>query len=346
MFRAAAIVACLLLSLGCMPRAIVWRSLPPLPEPRGLAGGFAGVSGGRPIFAGGANFPDRPPWEGGGKAWYDAVYALDASRGAWVRIGSLPQPRAYGASVSYRGALLCIGGGDASHDVPDVTRMLWDGVRLAATSLPPLPVPLANMCAAVVGDELYVACGQRSPDATDASRDVYRLDLATPGAQWESVAPMPGPARILATAASCDGAFWIMGGASLTRGSDGKPVRRYLSDAYRYDPAAGRWTRVADLPTPLAASPSPAMTVDGQIYLLGGDDGSAVGFTPPQRHPGFNRRILRYDARRNKWSDAGTVPVAQVTTPAFEWNGSWIVCSGEVRPGVRSPAVWAYGLRP
>jgi hypothetical protein len=30
----------------------------------GLAGGFAGVHHGVMIFAGGANFPDAPPWEG------------------------------------------------------------------------------------------------------------------------------------------------------------------------------------------------------------------------------------------------------------------------------------------
>lgn len=342
----AALIACVLLLPGCTPRAIEWRSLPPLPESRGMAGGFAGVSGGVPIFAGGANFPDRPPWEGGGKVWYDAVYALDVPRRAWARIGSLPEPRGYGSSVGYRDAVLCIGGGDARHNVADVIRLRWDGSRLTTTPLPPLPVPLANACAAIVGDTLYVAGGQRTLDAAEASADVYRLDLATPDAQWQRVAPIPGPGRILATAASCDGAFWVMGGASLARGDDGKPLRRYLFDAYRYNPAAARWTRVADLPTPLAGSPSPAPGVAGKIYLLGGDDGSAVGVMPPQRHPGFNRRILRYDVRRHRWSDAGTTPVAQVTTPAFEWNGSWIVCSGEVRPGVRSPAVWSYRLQP
>lgn len=346
MFRAIPIIACLFLSLGCMPHNIAWRALPPLPESRGLAGGFAGVSGGAVILAGGSNFPEKPPWEGGLKAWYDAIYALDVSRGVWSRIGSLPEPRGYGASVSYRGGVVCIGGGDARHNVSDVIRLRWDGSRLTVTSLPPLPVPLTHCCAAVVGDELYVACGQQSPEATEASGAVYRIDLATSDARWEAIAPIPGPARILAAAASCDGAFWVMGGASLSRGSDGKPVRRYLADAYRYDPAAHRWTRVADLPTPLAASPTPAPTIGEHLYLLGGDDGTAVGFAPPQRHPGFNRRILCYDVRSNAWRDAGAVPVAQVTTPAFQWNRSWIVCSGEVRPGTRTPAGWSYDLPP
>ncbi len=28
------------------------------------------------LVAGGANFPDRMPWDGGTKVWHDAVYAL------------------------------------------------------------------------------------------------------------------------------------------------------------------------------------------------------------------------------------------------------------------------------
>jgi N-acetylneuraminic acid mutarotase len=340
----AILLVCLLISLGCSRNAITWRALPPLPQARGLAGGFAGVSDGALIFAGGSNFPDAPPWREGKKVWYDAVYALDRPDGKWSRVGSLPEPHGYGASVTYGDAILCIGGGDARHNVADVLCLKWDGSHLTTTRLSPLPATLANACAAVVGDDLFVAGGQRSPDATEASRDVYRLNLRAPGASWESVAPLPGPGRILAAAANCSGAFWVIGGAALSPGPDGKPVRRYLADAYRFDPAKG-WKRVADLPVALAASPSPVPCDGDRLYLLGGDDGSAVGISPPERHPGFNRHVFRYDARRDAWSNAGQLPVAQVTTSAVRWGAEWVVCSGEVRPGVRSPDVWAYRFR-
>jgi hypothetical protein len=48
-----------------------WASLPPLPDREGYAGSFAGVSDGVLLVAGGANFQDRRPWEGGTKVWYD-----------------------------------------------------------------------------------------------------------------------------------------------------------------------------------------------------------------------------------------------------------------------------------
>ena len=42
-----------------------WRELPPLPDAHGFAGAYAGVSGGNLIVAGGANFPDGAPGDGG-----------------------------------------------------------------------------------------------------------------------------------------------------------------------------------------------------------------------------------------------------------------------------------------
>ena len=54
----------------------VWGQLPPLPDRHGFAGGFAGVSHDALIFAGGANFPDAPPWDGGKKVWYDSIFVL------------------------------------------------------------------------------------------------------------------------------------------------------------------------------------------------------------------------------------------------------------------------------
>src|SRR6188474_1845861 len=72
--------------------SITWRQITPLPDPRGYAGMFAGVAGGKLIVAGGANFPDTMPWEGGKKVWYDTVFVLDRSDGQWRIAGKLPRP--------------------------------------------------------------------------------------------------------------------------------------------------------------------------------------------------------------------------------------------------------------
>lgn len=47
-----------------------WTELPELPElpaQLGVAGPFAGVSNDALIVAGGTNFPNGAPWDGGGK---------------------------------------------------------------------------------------------------------------------------------------------------------------------------------------------------------------------------------------------------------------------------------------
>src|SRR5258706_10700944 len=93
---------------------LVWRQLPPLPDRVGFAGPFAGTSGGALIVAGGANFPDKMPWEGGRKVWYEAAFLLERTNGSWRSGFRLPRPLAYGVSVTTRDGVNCIGGSDAN----------------------------------------------------------------------------------------------------------------------------------------------------------------------------------------------------------------------------------------
>jgi N-acetylneuraminic acid mutarotase len=303
------------------------------------------MSHGTLLVAGGANFPDKKPWEGGTKVWYDTVFALERPDGRWTVAGRLPRPLGYGVSATYRNAVVCAGGSDANRHYADAFRLEWKAGKLTTTPLPPLPRPIANACGALLGRTLYVAGGQERPDAAEALRTLYSLDLSSPSARWRERNPWPGSGRMLAVAASLDGAFWLAGGVDLVPGQDGKPERRYLRDAYRYDPARDSWRRLPDLPYPAAAAPSPAPVDESGFLVLGGDDGSKVGFTPPERHPGFNKGILRFDRKSERWVAAGEMPAARVTVPCVRWNGLWVVPSGEARPGVRSPEVWALAGR-
>jgi hypothetical protein len=59
-------------------------------------------------------------------------------------------------------------------------------------------------------------------------------------------------------------------------------------------------------------------------------------------HTGFNRELLLYDTRTHAWRTLGDFPgPSQVTTPAAHLGPDLILVSGEVRPGIRTPAVWA-----
>jgi len=65
---------------------------------------------------------------------------------------------------------------------------------------------------------------------------------------------LPRQRRMLAVAAGFEGAFWLVGGVDLFVGKDEKVERRYLKDAYCYEPEHG-WKRIADLPHSVVAAP-------------------------------------------------------------------------------------------
>lgn len=316
-----------------------WRELAPLPDMEGFAGSFAGVSDGALLVAGGANFPGRRPWEGGNKVWYDLIYVLEDPGGSWKVAGRLPRPLGYGVSVSCGRGVVCVGGGDSNGNSAEAFRLDWREGKLLTTRLPAMPRPIANACDAMVGNHLHIAGGQERPDSKGTLRLAWKIDLSAAEPTWAEVEPWPGTARMLAVAAVSDGAFWIAGGVDLVVGDDGQAVRKYFRDAYRYDAGRG-WTRLADLPAPVTAAPSPAPADDEGFAILGGDDGEQVGIAPGE-HRGFRNEILRYDLATKGWRPAGTLAAPRVTTPCVRWGTSWVVPCGEVRPGVRSPEVWS-----
>jgi N-acetylneuraminic acid mutarotase len=322
-----------------------WQQLAPLPDAIGFAGSFAGTSGGALIVAGGANFPDKMPWDGGRKVWHDTAFILDRTNGRWRSGWKLPRPLGYGVSISAPAGVLCIGGSDATQHVRDVFLLRWQRGELKSESLAPLPEPLANSCGAIVGQTVYVAGGIAAPEATNAMKNFWALDFAKPGAQWQKLEPWPGPARMLSVAATVGGSFFIAGGTDLAPDAKGQPVRTYLKDAYRFTPGNG-WKRIADMPNPVAAAPSPAPTRDGSGFLvIGGDDGSLVDFQPKTKHPGFPKRVLSYDATLDRWNVVGDAPVSRATLPTARWGNLFVMPSGEMKPGVRSPEVWAVSVK-
>lgn len=324
-----------------------WSALPPIPDANGVAGPFAGTADGRLIVAGGANFPDKKPWEGGVKVWHDAIYALDATNGAWRVAGRLPRPAAYGVSISAANGLICIGGSTTNRHYTEVFRLnIGADGQAVITPMPPLPVALADAGGAMLKDVIYIGGGAEAPGEQAASARVFAFDLLKENAAWSEVAPLPGKARIQPLAAAQDGAFFLCGGAALEP-VDGKVRRNYLSDAWKFKPGKG-WSRIADLPHPLAAAPTPAPAVGlAHFFALGGNDGSKAAFQPVQDHPGFNRDILAFHTVTGTWAKFGELPgPARVTTSPVKWGGAWFLPTGEVRPGVRSPETQSFAFAP
>jgi N-acetylneuraminic acid mutarotase len=326
------------------PLTMNWEKLPSLPDREGFAGPFAGVSGGALIVAGGANIPGDKWSEPFVKKWFDSVFVLSQPDGKWRTGFKLPHPLGYGISITANDRLCCLGGSDSTKHYAEAFALQWKDGKLTRKALPSLPAPCANACGALVAGKIYIAGGIEIPTATTAMHTFWVLDLSAQEPIWQELDPWPGPERMLSVAAALEGSFYLFSGVKLSAGDDGKPVREYLRDAYRYTPGEG-WKRLADLPRAAAAAPSPAASVVSRLVIFTGDDGLNVHFEPVEKHPGFPRNALAYDADTDEWTTLDGVPISRATAPAVRWHNRVIIPNGEARPRVRTPEVWSVQLR-
>ncbi|ERJ60875.1 hypothetical protein [Sphingobacterium paucimobilis] len=323
--------------------SIDWSSLMDIPDQVGFAGSFVGIANDALIVAGGANFPDGgAPWTGSKKVWHDDIFVLDHPKSKWKKVGKLPRPLGYGVSITCREGMILIGGSTQDKHSSEVLLLQYEGDSVRFERFPDLPQPLANSTGVILNNIVYILGGTLDHSSTKSESNFWALDLDSVDAGWKILDSWPGPSRMLAVAGAQDEAIYLFSGARLEDGT-----REYLKDAYRYDVGKG-WKEIASLPSPVVAAPSPAFAESsGHLLIFGGDDGSSVGIDPKQdKHPGFSRSILSYDAYADRWSDIGSQPeTAAVTTSLVVWDGRIIIPGGEVRPAVRTRQVVVVDVR-
>ena len=326
----------MIVALSCATQEPAKPEIPDLPDKEGFAGMFAGVSHDALLVAGGANFPERKPWEGGTKVWHDTVYVLESKTSEWKTAGRLPRALAYGVAVTSGDGVVMVGGADATKHYADAFVMTWKDGQLATKPLPSLPQPLAYGCGALIGNKLYLSGGQTAPDTMPVN-SLYRLDLASKEPKWETLKDCPASGRMLAAAAAPDNSLIIAGGVTLVQDERGKLQRKYLDTVYSYDDEHG-WRELAKLPRPSTAAPSPCPNTARGFLLLGGDDGSQIG-QEPDKHRGFSPELWEYDVPKNSWSIFDKTTLPRVTTPCVMWEKLIVVPSGEIKPGHRTPRI-------
>ncbi|MEZ6055431.1 MAG: sodium/solute symporter [Planctomycetaceae bacterium] len=327
-----------------------WRELPSLPNELGVAGPFVGVQEVGPnvsvlVVAGGANFP-RPVWENG-KQWTDKVHVLvrTGDEFAWHHGGQLPRPIAYGAAVSTSEGVVCIGGCDADHVSQEVFLLRWNGTTTEVVQYPPLPAPCAYAQAVVLGQTIYLLGGQSDLSLASATQSVWSLDLAqktNPGEfQWKVLDNFPGVSRayqmLVIQGDGYRDCLYMIGGR---RESEGKT--EFLRDVWKYNPVDRTWTQRRDAPREMMAGTAIGFG-HSHILVLGAAD--AVNFDRVDElrddHPGFPKEAFAYHTITDQWTSQGPTPLCQVTTIPVNWQGEIVIASGEVRPRVRTPALFA-----
>lgn len=332
----------------------------------GLAGVFSGASGDIMWIAGGSNFSNGLPWEGGSKLFYDTVFYFKKNKQGITLLpqrGHLPVALAYGSSIAIEGGVVCLGGQNASgFSKKAVLATLKTGeASLRYQSLPDLPDGIANAAGTSYRNTIYLAGGETVSGPVD---QFLSLDITNPGKGWQNMAklPMPVSHAILVTQYNGkDTSLYLVGG----RRKDISGISEIYATVFRYHTDSDTWEPCPAMPYALAAHTGVAGP-ENRIFIFGGDKGEVFGKVekvlvaidhetdPVKRselvkvknvlqntHPGFSRGILMYNTVTGKWKEIAKLPFpAAVTTHAFIWGKEMVIPSGEIRAGVRSPEIW------
>lgn len=328
------------------PNLIEWNLsnfLPPLhdnKDNRGLAGVFSGFVGNELVIAGGANFPDKMPWEGGKKNWEKTLYHTCANTTdfyQWEIITDfLPAAIAYGVSIQLPEGLLCIGGCNAERCFDDVFLILKeDGVFKISYDWPSLPVPLANATGALLNNNIYIAGGQEKMIGENATNHFFVLDLDHKEKGWIALPSWDGKSRGYAVSVAlenrtCSG-FYLFSG----RDYHSSGYVEILTDGYRYDPDKNRWTRLEGSFPVMAGT---AIVDLDHILFFGGVTKLIPG---SYEHPGFENILRVYDCVSNSFVNKEILPFpVPVTTHIAIRENKFYITSGEIKPGMRTPSVY------
>ena len=339
--------------------------LPSLQEGKkalGFAGPVAGVHHNKLIIAGGANFPDSMPWEGGKKVYHDEVYVYDKDFVLYDKVFKLPANIAYAASCATPQGIVYIGGENENGISSKVILLQWDeaSASVVTSELPDLPVATTNAAATFHENKVYVAGGET---ASAASAGFYCLNLNAVETGWQQLPSIPKPvSNSVLTIVQSDNntaSIFLAGG----RKKNTTGISDLYNSVFEYNILTNQWKEKRSLPYALSAGTG--ISHGNNILLFGGDKGetfhkvetliAAINAEKDEikkqeliqqknklqiSHPGFSNDILSYNTTRDEWTIADSIPfIVPVTTVATEWDDNVIITSGEIRAGVRTPQI-------
>jgi cyclically-permuted mutarotase family protein len=343
----------------------------------GLAGPYTGIDDNVLIVAGGANFPDKAPWEGGVKKFYDEIFILKINKQGnynWEKsTEKIPHSAAYGGAVETPAGLFCFGGNTADESISESWFVDYNQVSggVEIKPGPKLPVPLTNFAFAKIDGNVYVA-GGLSELAGTSGKYFFRLQMSGSDPlkwTWEELPAWEGEPRAFAVAAGqsngLTNCFYLFSGRNVQPESN--PVVLY--DAHVYDPSLKKWKIISEgkeKEFPFMAGtafsvgaativfPSGAngemmkkqLEIENQIARAKSTGANETELDSLQsellnhlnRHPGFGNQVTGFNTITNESFKIGEIPgTGQVTATAVKWGDEVFIPSGEIKPGVRTP---------
>lgn len=337
----------------------------------GLAGAISAVLDNSLVIAGGANFPDKMPWEGGKKHYSDEIHVLQNEDNSykWNKNikARLPMPIAYCGNTSTPKGILYAGGENQFGLSKKVFLINFSDAKdeILVSTLPDLPLVLTNISLCAIGNIVYAVGG----DGLDfSSKTLLSLNLDDLKSGWRSLADLPFALANSSTVVLEDGEgkkIFVFGG----RSKNPSGISKLNNSLLIYSPKSNIWKHGAKIingSAPMNFSAGAVFPISKHnILIAGGDDGlvfnqietylSKISAASSEEektdltakknelvinHKGFNRSMLLYDTLSDSWTKIGELPFpAHVTTSVVKWGENLVLPSGEIRPGIRTPYI-------
>src|SRR6185312_5624684 len=356
---------------------ISWKKIAVVPsleknqKSLGLAGAINGVNNNVLIVAGGSNFPNGLPWEGGKKTYYNSIFILHRKGDQYCWNDKvkpvLPEPIAYCGNTSTPSGIVYVGGENENGISNKCFLLTWNEKEneVLVKPLPDLPLPLTNVGVTNIDNVVFAAGGD---EEKSSSNSFFSLDLKDKNFHWKKLPDLPialANATAVAQNAKSGKEIFIIGGRSKT--STGISDLHHTTFAFNIQKQ--EWRKCADITdgknvTNLSAAGGVALG-ENKILITGGDNGKTfheieiliakitAAKTPEEKekltkeknnlsihHKGFDRSLLLYNTNSDGWTKIGELPFpAHVTTTDVKWGNDIIVSNGEIKPGVRTPDV-------
>lgn len=337
----------------------------------GFAGPINGINNDVLIVAGGANFQDKMPWEGGKKHYSKEIHVLEKNGKEynWNKkiTAVLPEPIAYCGSTSTSLGIVYVGGENENGLSNKAYILSWNAEKnnVETKSLPDFPFAITNIALTHIENTVYAIGGDEAKKSSDL---VFNIDLNNEKPEWKLVTKLPfALANSVATVQnSKDGtAVYVVGGRTKT--PSGISDLHHTTLAFNLNKQV--WETKADISdgknTTIFSAGAGVAFGDRYILIVGGDNGTtfhkietylsqisqAASEEEKSRliaeknilnttHKGFYNDILLYDTLKNKWSKIDELPfLAHVTTTAVLWKDKIVLSNGEIKPGIRTPDV-------
>lgn len=355
-------------------------SFPELPPAKGdsiqpgLAGPIAGTFKNFVFVGGGANFANGLPWRGGEKVFHDEIYLMEKSAAGemvWKQSQvKLPFAMAYSACVSAEQGIIAVGGETENGLLAEVSLFSVRNGNVSRKSLPLLPQATTSASATLIGDTVFVAGGLTKDGATSA---FYSFNMKEPEKGWLVLPELPvalSHAVMVSQRDSTEMCVFVIGGRNKT-----SELSTFFSSIWKYRPTKQQWTYEGDIISegkPLCLSAGTGIAAGSEhILLFGGDPGIYFNQTESlnnaiekisgkdekqkiwkekdemlSNHPGFSKDILVFNTHSKIWTIIDRISgESPVTTSAFSWDGTIVIPSGEVRPGIRTSKVIGFDIQ-